>query len=45
MRLTVGLTFAAFMAILAVVWILSERAHPQMIDVDPAAVDTSRPQR
>ncbi len=39
MRLTVGLTFAAFMMILAVAWIMAERAHPQMIDVDPAAVD------
>lgn len=42
MRLTVGLTFAAFLLILATVWILSERANPQMIDVDPAALDAKR---
>lgn len=42
MRLTVGLTFAAFIAILIAVWIISERAAPQMIDVDPAALDAKR---
>jgi hypothetical protein len=41
-RSTVGFTFVAFLAILAAAWILAERAHPQMIDIDPAAVDVTR---
>lgn len=36
MRWAVILTFAAFLAILVVVWIASEKADPKMIDVDPA---------
>jgi hypothetical protein len=40
MRLAVGFTFAAFLSILAAAGILSARARPQMIDVDPAAMRT-----
>ena len=38
MRWIIGLTFALFIGILAAVWIASERAHPVVIDVDPATV-------
>jgi hypothetical protein len=38
MRWAVTLTFAAFIAILVVAWIAAERAHPKMIDVDPATM-------
>jgi hypothetical protein len=41
MRTLVVLTIALFVGILATTWILSARAHPQMIDVDPAAVHPS----
>ncbi len=41
MRTIICVTIAAFVGILAVTWVLSERAHPQMIDVDPAAVHAS----
>ena len=42
MRWVVGLTFAAFIVILAAVWIASTRARPEFIDVDPAAVHASK---
>ncbi len=45
MRLTVGFTFAAFLSILAAAWIIAVRAHPQMIDIDPAAEDAQTPRR
>ncbi len=38
MKLIVGVTIAAFVGILLVAFYYSEKAHPQMIDVDPAAV-------
>ncbi len=42
MQWTVGLTLAAFLTILAAAWILAQRAHPQMIDVDPVELDEAR---
>ncbi len=39
MRWVIGLTFAAFLSILAVTWCVAERAHPVFIDVDPAAAN------
>ncbi len=38
MRWVIGVTFACFIAILSCAWIVAERARPQLIDVDPAAV-------
>jgi hypothetical protein len=38
MRWVIGCTFAGFISILACSWIAAERARPQLIDVDPAAV-------
>ena len=38
MRWVIGFTFAAFISILTCSWIAAERARPQLIDVDPAAV-------
>jgi hypothetical protein len=37
MRWVIGLTFAAFIAILSCAWLAAERANPVFIDVDPAA--------
>jgi hypothetical protein len=38
MRKVVWLTIVAFCAILAVAWVMAERANPKFIDVDPAKV-------
>ena len=38
MRWVVGLTFVVFTGILAAAWIVADRAHPQFIDIDAAAV-------
>jgi hypothetical protein len=38
MRLVVGLTLAFFVGILVVALVCSERAHPVMLDVDPATM-------
>ncbi len=38
MRWVIGLTFAGFIGILTCSWIVAERARPELIDVDPAAV-------
>lgn len=38
MRLAVFAVIALFVGLLVVVWVSSERARPQFIDVDPAAV-------
>ncbi len=40
MRSVVGITVAIFVAILVVAFYCSEKAHPQFIDVDPAAEPT-----
>jgi hypothetical protein len=37
-KLIIGLTLAFFIGVLLFAWLGAERAHPQMIDVDPAAV-------
>ncbi len=44
MRLVVSVTIAAFIAFLLVTFYFAEKAHPQMIDVDPAA-EPARPAR
>ncbi len=41
MRLIGAIVIAFFVAILLVTLYLSEKAHPQMIDVDPAAVHST----
>ncbi len=38
MRWVIGFTFAGFISILTCSWIAAERARPELIDVDPAAV-------
>lgn len=38
MRWVIGVTFAGFISILTCSWIAAERARPELIDVDPAAV-------
>ncbi len=38
MRWLIGLTFAGFLGILGVAWIVAERARPELIDIDPATV-------
>ncbi len=38
MRLAILAAIAFFVGILIFAWVGSERAHPQMIDVDPAAM-------
>ena len=38
MRWIIGCTFAGFISILTCSWIAAERARPELIDVDPAAV-------
>jgi hypothetical protein len=38
MRWVIGFTFAGFIGILTCSWVAAERARPQLIDVDPAAV-------
>jgi hypothetical protein len=35
-------TIVFFCAVLVVVWVLSEQAHPVMLDIDPAKVDAER---
>ncbi len=39
MRWIIGLTFAGFIGILCVAFVYCERANPQIIDVDPVAMD------
>lgn len=39
MRWVIGLTFAAFIVVLGAAVCAAERAKPELIDVDPAAVD------
>lgn len=38
MRWVIGLTVAGFFGIIGAAWIAAERARPELIDVDPAAV-------
>jgi hypothetical protein len=38
MRKVIAATILFFCGVLAVTWLLSERAAPKMIDVDPAQV-------
>jgi CheY-like chemotaxis protein len=44
-RAIVGLPVVVFVAILLVALVCAERAHPVMLDVDPAAVHALRPHR
>ena len=38
MRWVIGLTIASFICIVTYAWVAAERARPELIDVDPAAV-------
>ncbi len=42
MRWVIGLTFAGFIGILVAAYLWSRSADPQLIDVDPVAVDAQR---
>jgi hypothetical protein len=42
MRWVIAIVIAAFCSILAAAWVVSKKANPEMIDVDPVAVDQTR---